>query len=64
MHVCVSCGGFWAGNSFPYLTAVLGEADPFELGIMDEIYRPVRGVVEYGKQRLEVMVTVDHDFVF
>jgi len=38
--------------------------DPFELGIMDEIHRPVRGVVEYGKQRLEVMVTVDHDFVF
>jgi len=38
--------------------------DPFELGIMDEIYHPVSGVVEYGKQRLEVMVTVDHDFVF
>ena len=38
--------------------------DPFELGIMDEIHRPVSGVVEYGKQRLEVMVTVDHDFVF
>ena len=38
--------------------------DPFELGIMDEIYRPVSGVVEYSKQRLEVMVTVDHDFVF
>ena len=38
--------------------------DPFELGIMDEIHRPVRGVVEYSKQRLEVMVTVDHDFVF
>ncbi len=38
--------------------------DPFELGIMDEIHHPVSGVVEYGKQRLEVMVTVDHDFVF
>ena len=38
--------------------------DPFELGIMDEIYHPVSGVVEYGKQRLEVMVTVDHNFVF
>jgi hypothetical protein len=38
--------------------------DPFELGIMDEIHRPVSGVVEYGKQRLEVLVTVDHDFVF
>ena len=38
--------------------------DPFELGIMDEIHRPVSGVVEYGKQRLEVMVEVDHDFVF
>ena len=38
--------------------------DPFELGIMDEIHRPVSGVVEYSKQRLEVMVTVDHDFVF
>jgi len=38
--------------------------DPFELGIMDEIYHPVSGVVEYGKQRLEVLVTVDHDFVF
>ena len=38
--------------------------DPFELGIMDEIYHPVSGVVESGKQRLEVMVTVDHDFVF
>jgi hypothetical protein len=38
--------------------------DPFELGIMDEIHYPVSGVVEYGKQRLEVMVTVDHDFVF
>jgi hypothetical protein len=38
--------------------------DPFELGIMDEIYHPVSGVVEHGKQRLEVMVTVDHDFVF
>lgn len=38
--------------------------DPFELGIMDEIHRPVSGVVEYGKQRLEVMVTVDHNFVF
>jgi len=38
--------------------------DPFELGIMDDIHHPVSGVVEYGKQRLEVMVTVDHDFVF
>jgi len=38
--------------------------DPFELGIMDEIHHPVSGVVEYGKQRLEVLVTVDHDFVF
>jgi hypothetical protein len=38
--------------------------DPFELGIMDEIHHPVSGVVEYGKQRLEVMVTVDHNFVF
>ena len=38
--------------------------DPFELGIMDEIYHPVSGVVESGKQRLEVMVTVDHNFVF
>ena len=38
--------------------------DPFELEIMDEIHHPVSGVVEYGKQRLEVMVTVDHDFVF
>ena len=38
--------------------------DPFELGIMDEIHHPVSGVVESGKQRLEVMVTVDHDFVF
>ena len=38
--------------------------DPFELGIMDEIHRPVSGVVEYSNQRLEVMVTVDHDFVF
>ena len=38
--------------------------DPFELGIMDEIHHPVSGVVEYGKQRLEVMVEVDHDFVF
>ena len=38
--------------------------DPFELGIMDEIHHPVSGVVECGKQRLEVMVTVDHDFVF
>ena len=38
--------------------------DPFELGIMDDIHHPVSGVVEYGKQRLEVMVEVDHDFVF
>ena len=38
--------------------------DPFELEIMDEIHHPVSGVVEYGKQRLEVLVTVDHDFVF
>ena len=38
--------------------------DPFELGIMDDIHHPVSGVVEYGKQRLEVMVTVDHNFVF
>ena len=38
--------------------------DPFELGIMDDIHHPVSGVVEHGKQRLEVMVTVDHDFVF
>jgi hypothetical protein len=38
--------------------------DPFELEIMDEIHHPVSGVVEYGKQRLEVMVEVDHDFVF
>ena len=38
--------------------------DPFELGIMDKIHHPVSGVVEYGKQRLEVMVEVDHDFVF
>ena len=38
--------------------------DPFKLGIMDEIHHPVSCVVEYGKQRLEVMVTVDHDFVF
>ena len=38
--------------------------DPFELGIMDEIHHPVSGVVEYGKQRLEVLVTVDQDFVF
>ena len=38
--------------------------DPFELGIMDEIHHPIKGVVEYGKQMLEVMVTVDHDFIF
>ena len=38
--------------------------DPFELGIMDEIHHPIKGVVEYGKQMLEVIVTVDHDFVF